>query len=379
MNKKVVIIYRYIPNYRKAFYEKLRPYLMNQGIDLILVYGQPGKFDKVKKDSTEINWGKKINNKIFYILGKEIYWQPAFKYVKIADLVIVEQASKLLINYLLLFLSILGLKKIAFWGHGKNFQQENANKFGEWVKKIISTRVDWWFAYNDISAQIIRDLGFPEKRITSVQNTIDVEVLKNEKNSWSKKNIEKFKYSENIGGSHIGLYIGGMYYEKRLSFLLETCKLIKEKIIDFEMIFIGSGKDAGIVQDFSEENAWIHFLGPKFGKETVPYFLISNLFLMPGSVGLAIIDCFVMDVPLITIDDNNHGPEISYMENEFNGLLLSKTNNPQKYADSVIDLFVNREKIEKLKNGCRKSETKYSIEKMVENFAEGIMKAILKN
>jgi exopolysaccharide biosynthesis WecB/TagA/CpsF family protein len=40
-------------------------------------------------------------------------------------------------------------------------------------KQIWLTKVDWWFAYNDLSAGIVRSLGYPEERITSVQNAID--------------------------------------------------------------------------------------------------------------------------------------------------------------------------------------------------------------
>jgi len=375
MNKKVVIIYRYIPNYRKTFYEKLKSSLISQNIDLILVYGQPGNFDMAKNDSVEIQWGKKINNKIFYLFGKEIYWQPAFCHIKNADLIIVEQASKLLINYIFILLNVLRLKRIAFWGHGKNFQQEKASQVGEWIKRIISKNVFWWFAYNDYSKMIIKQLGFPENRITSVQNAIDTEELIVAKNQFSRIEINKFKLSREVNGSHIGLFVGGMYYEKNLPFLFSACELIRLKIPDFEMIFIGSGKDVSLVKEFDAKYDWVHYVGPKFGKDIVPYFLLADLFLMPGLVGLAILDCFVMNVPLVTINHNNHSPEISYLEDGVNGIII-KENDPKKYAEAIINLFSDDELLTNLKKGCEVSSRKYSLDNMVNNFQNGIIHAL---
>ena len=375
INKKVVIIYRYVPNYRKQFYEKLRLELERQNIELELIYGQPGSFDESKNDSVNINWGIRIKNKIFNIFGKEIYWQPIFSHIKDADLIIVEQASKLLINYLLILLNVLRIKRIAFWGHGKNFQQEKASQVGEWIKRILSKNVFWWFAYNDYSKKIIKQLGFPENRITSVQNAIDTEELTIAKNHFSKEDIEDFKVNEGIKGSHIGLYVGGMYYEKNLPLLFSACELIRLKIPDYEMIFIGSGKDVSLVKEFDGKYDWVHYVGPKFGSEIVPYFLIADLFLMPGLVGLAILDCFVMNVPLVTINHNNHSPEISYLEDGVNGIIIKK-NDPEKYAEAIINLFRDDELLINLRKGCMASSGKYTLDNMVNNFQNGIIQAL---
>src|SRR5690242_9872256 len=100
---RVAIVYKSLPQYRRRFFELLKLKLDEIGIDLILIYGQAGKKDSTKKDTVDISWATRINNKIFYIGPQEFYWQPCLHLLKEVDLVIVEQASRLLVNYVLQF------------------------------------------------------------------------------------------------------------------------------------------------------------------------------------------------------------------------------------------------------------------------------------
>jgi glycosyltransferase involved in cell wall biosynthesis len=374
--KKVIIIYRYIPHYRKKFYELLKSDLMKSEINLEIIYGNPGAFDSKKNDSVELSWGIKIKNYIFPLGNREIYWQPVLTKISKADLIIVEQASKLLINYILIFLNFIKWKKVAFWGHGKNFQQENSNIFGEWIKKKLSTKVHWWFAYNDLSASIVKTIGFPHEKITSVQNSIDQNIILYKINTITPKEINLVKAELNLIGKNIGLFVGGMYYEKKIRFLLESCKIIKEYIPDFEMLFIGDGVDSDLVNDFAERNNWVHYLGTKFGEDLVPYYLISHVFMMPGLVGLSLIDCFTVQLPLVTMKNNNHSPEIDYLKNNINGLIIDETDDPKIYSSAVINVLLDSDLRKKLKEGCENSSKIYSIDEMVDRFSQGIIKAL---
>ena len=94
-----------------------------------------------------------------------------------SDLIIVDQGSRFLINYVLFFLQILMIKKFCFWGHGKNVREQNAILIDEGIKRFVSRRAHWWFAYNDFSARVVGSLGYPASRITSVQNAIDTKIF----------------------------------------------------------------------------------------------------------------------------------------------------------------------------------------------------------
>jgi glycosyltransferase involved in cell wall biosynthesis len=80
-----------------------------------------------------------------------------------------------------------------------------------------------------------------------------------------------------LTSEHIGLYCGGLYSDKRIDFLLTACDKIKAEIPDFECIIIGDGQDSKKVLAATASRTWLHYTGPLFGTERVPYFLLSRV------------------------------------------------------------------------------------------------------
>lgn len=373
---RVAVIYKSLSHYRKPFFEQLRERLEECGIELVLIYGEPDDTNASKNDFVEIPWAHKIENKVIHFGEKIFYWQPCLPLLKDVDLVIVEQANKVLINYYLWVLNLFGKIKLAFWGHGKNFQASSKDKFSEALKRFMANKVHWWFAYNDLSAEIVRFTGFPEKRITVVQNAIDTQFLIEGRARISSEDLDVFRSKIGIRSRNVAIYVGGIYAEKRISFLLEACRQIKSEVPDFEMIFLGAGSEGAIVRDAVQQHPWIHYEGPKFGVEKIYYFMISKLLLMPGLVGLAVLDAFALEVPLITTDIPFHSPEISYLKNGVNGEIVSPSDSVEKYTERVMYLLKNEAARQILVEGCRKAKDKYTIENMVENFSRGVCEAL---
>jgi glycosyltransferase involved in cell wall biosynthesis len=172
----------------------------------------------------------------------------------------------------------------------------------------------------------------------------------------------------------VGLYCGGMISEKRLGFIINACKQIKKKLPRFQMIFIGAGEESQIVEIEVAMNNWMHFVGPKLGKERVKFFKITDVLLMPGVVGLAILDSFAMKTPLITTDHSYHGPEIEYLKNYWNGLIIPDA--LESYSEAVVRALKSKNMIADLKQHCRESALKYTIDKMVRNFVDGVLKSL---
>ena len=373
---KVVIIQRVLSHYRCPFHELLKERLAGAGIELVLIHGFPSKKEARKKDNAEIAWAHHVKDRCIKVGQHELYWQPCLKHIRGADLVIVEQASKLILNYVLVVCQMIGLKKVCFWGHGKNFQKHNASVAGECIKRFMSRYVHWWFAYNDLSTEIVRTLGYPESKITSVQNAIDTHYLLEIRKNITQSQLRQVKRKLGIKGNNVCIYAGGMYPGKRLDFLIEACVQIKKDVSAFEMIFIGAGPEDSKVKGAAEKHEWVHYVGPKFDEEKVPYFMLSRLFLMPGLVGLAILDAFALETPLITTNIPYHSPEIGYLVDGVNGVIVYESNGPSVYAARVSNLLKNDEAREKLIAGCRVARGKYTIEEMVERFAGGVMNAL---
>lgn len=173
MRSRVLIIQKSLPAYRKPFFELLKQQLEGAGISFDLVYGNDEDRISVRKDCTRVDWAIEVRKRGLSIKGKVLWWQPYFKALSGYDLVIVEQSVSSLFTFVLFAFHFLGGIRLCFWGHGRNFQAGNPNLFEERLKRFLSRRVYWWFAYNDLSSEVVKALGFPEERITSVQNSVD--------------------------------------------------------------------------------------------------------------------------------------------------------------------------------------------------------------
>jgi len=373
---RVVIVYRYVPHYRVRFYELLREKLAARGVTLDVVYGQPLGEDASKDDAGALPWGHVIRNRAIGVAGRELIWQPCLNHIAGADLVIVEQASRLVVNYVLLMRQAIGRQRIAFWGHGRKFQDTSAIAPSEWVKRRVSKWPAWWFAYNETSASVVRDLGYPPDRITVVQNSIDTKSLAAARDSVVASEVEALRDELGLSGHNVCVYCGGMYAEKRLGFLLEAAILIRESVLDFELVLAGAGCDAHLAAEASATHPWVKYIGPVYGRRKAALFAAAKLQLMPGLVGLAVLDSFVMEVPLVTTAVTYHSPEIEYLSDGRNGLIVAGASSPSAFADATASLLRDDVRLELMKAECKVDAKRYTVESMAARFAEGVLRAL---
>lgn len=370
--QKVLIVQEHLPHYRQRFFELLHANLAKRGIALQLAYSPKTAATLL---AGSLPWATPVPVRRW---GK-FAWQNVRSMGAGADLVVVQQESKYIANYLLGLDSLLSRKKLAYWGHGKNFQDEHASIIGEHLKQFFSKFCDWWFAYNDLSMDIVGAQGFPRERITSVQNSIDMENIRRVSNSIPPAKLEDLRHDLCIRGDNIAIFTGGLYAEKRLPFLMQSCKHVRSIIPDFELIIIGRGPEEALIRQESEKNPWIHFVGPKDDVEKVPYWMLSKVLLMPGLVGLVVLDSFVLGVPMITTNYPYHSPEISYLSDGKNGIIVKPWTDPVIYADSIIGLLKSPDRIHSLRENALAASNRYSSQIMADNFASGIGKALKEN
>jgi glycosyltransferase involved in cell wall biosynthesis len=367
---KITIIQRVLPHYRKPLFVSLHRQLAPTGIQFQLIYGQEYPGTVPRSDRLEYPWAIRLENRYFNTPIGRLVWQPCLRQLRDSDLIIVEQANSLLLSYCLMIRRKLTNCRLAFWGHGQNFQARSNHSLSGDLKKWLITQADWWFAYTDMSAQIVRESGFSPDKITVVQNAIDTEQLQTDINRVTDTDLASLRARLELPNDHIGLYCGGMYADKQLDFLIEASRLIRRKVSNFNLIVVGSGPEQGKIEMAAREHAWIHYVGQKLGRELAAYFKASQAILIPGAVGLAIVDSFVAETPLFTTNVFSHGPEIAYLRNGENGVMTVSSVN--EYANSVAAFLESHETQQRLKRGCRQSAEIYTLDNMVFNFAKGI-------
>jgi len=279
------------------------------------------------------------------------------------------------VNYWLLgYSSLRGRPLTAFWGHGKNFQQEKTNRFKEAWKRMLLRAPDWWFGYTDLTREVLLQANYPENRITIVQNAIDTRGLLADADRCSENDVNELRQTLGLRGRNVGVFCGSLYQGKRLDLVLEAAIRIRKRIEDFELLIIGSGPQESVVREAAATHDWIRYVGKRIGREKVLYLKLAHVFLLPHIVGLAILDSFALGLPIMTMNNNSHSPEIAYLRHSENGLMCE--NRVESYSEQVIDLLEDPVRLAAMSDTCRRDARLYTIENMVSNFSNGIRECL---
>lgn len=373
--RSVVVILANVKQYRKVFYEQLHEALAASDVDLTVMYSDSNTLVALRRDDVDLSppLGRKIPR--LYLFNNRLFLQfPPLSAIFRADLIIVVQATRILLNYPLLALSALGLKRIAFWGHGKNLQGDPTS-ISERIKRRLANASDWWFAYTEDTRQHLVSIGVSPRKISVIENAIDTAGFRKEVSSVTPADLAAMRMRLGIKDNDpVALYCGALYREKRLPFLLDCADLIAAAIPGFHLIVIGGGPEADFIRRHAASRPHVCYLGPLVGHEKAVCFRMSQVFLMPGLVGLAILDSFAANLPLITTTDALHSPEIAYLENGVNGLMLS--GDSQAYANGVVELLRDTQRLKLLSINAGLTAVRYTIENMVYNVTSGILDAL---
>ena len=362
--------------YRKPFFDGLYEQLKDAGVCLRVVYSDPNPREARRGDNIDLpeTYGRKVPR--LWLANERLLFQPLFREIGQADLVIVDHANKYLMTYPLLLASRLGLKKVAFWGHGRN-RQASPSGASEWLKRRLIGAVDWWFAYTDGVARYVADCGFPVDRITSVHNSVDLSAFREQLAGVGATELEALRQFLGIlPGARVALYCGGLHADKRLAFFVDAAVAIRQRLPDFRLIVVGAGAEEGLIKSAAEKYEWLQYVGPKFGQGKAAYFHLAEVFLCPGLVGLGILDAFAAGLPLVTSDLPIHSPEIEYLENGKNGLVTAC--DPEAYAEAVVSLLQDRVALSTMQSEARTASGSYSLEQMVINFRDGVLACLNK-
>ncbi len=373
--KKVAILQHRLLHYRTGMFDALRKLCAERDIELVLVHGQATRRELVKRDEGHLPWAIRVENKVWEVGDRDVIWQPFPLEAQKADLVILMQESRILSNYPLLLSRAWGNRKIAYWGHGKNFQSDAPKGIRESWKNLLLKQVDWWFAYTNATTEILKSAGFPANRITQLNNAIDTTEFKNDLESISDQEIAETQRELGISpDAQVGLFCGSLYPDKRLDLMIEASDQIQRALSDFHLIVIGDGPSMAELRAKAETRPWIHILGIKKGRQKARYFRLSQVMLNPGLVGLHVVDAFCAGMVMVTTADARHSPEVSYLTNEVNGLVVEGGAND--YSSQIIDLFRDKKIMSILTKNSTESALIFSLDNMIQNFVNGIEKAL---
>lgn len=280
------------------------------------------------------------------------------------------QESRILSNYPLLIRRAFSGPKVAYWGHGVNFQSTSPKGIRERWKRIMLQRVDWWFAYTQVTADILRRAGYPSERVTCLNNAIDNDSFIADLRAVDDDRLKAIKDEVGVGGGPIGLFCGSLYIDKKIDMLISAADQIRSSVPQFQLIIVGDGPCAGEVAAALDNRPWLKWVGMRKGQEKAAFFRLADVVLNPGAVGLHVLDSFCAGVPMITTAEARHGPEIAYLRNNENGLVVSA--GAQAYAEKVTAILLDRQRLDALKRGAIEDAAQFTLDSMVRRFADGL-------
>jgi glycosyltransferase involved in cell wall biosynthesis len=367
---RVVIVERTLLHYREAVYEKLRALLAQDGIQLQLLIGEGTPDEKKKRDEARLDWPIRLPTR--YLLNYRACWLPFSAYARDADMVIIGHENKMLYNLWLMFFR--RPRRLAFWGHGRNMQSQRPDGLRERFKRWTVNKVDWWFAYTESSAALVNNAGFPQWRTTVIDNAIDTRELARQCASVTPDDRRRLRAAMGLGDGPVGIFLGSLYKEKRLAYLLDAAEAIRRRVPDFQLLVVGAGPDQAMMEDAAARHPWIHYVGPLQGKRKAEMLVLADVMLNPGLVGLGILDSFVSGTPMFTTDCGLHSPEISYMVNGRNGVMTD--DDLGLYVDAITAVLQDPVQLARLKRGALASAARYTIENMANRLRNGILSCL---
>jgi len=368
----VTIMQHRLLHYRVGLFERLRAECAARGIELHLVHGQGSPAEQTKRDTGAVPWSLEVRNRWVSVLGRDVLWQPLPDCVRRSDLVIIMQENRILSNYPLILRRLLGGRaKVAYWGHGCNFQSDRPEGMRESWKRFWLTKVDWWFGYTNLTSRVLVANGFPDARITCLDNTIDNERFVGDLARIDDERVAAMRRELSVApDAPVGLYCGSLYPDKRLDFMVDAAERVRARIPTFELVVVGDGPSRPMLEEFVADRPWAHVAGMRTGLDKAACFRMSDVVLSPGLVGLHLLDAFCAGLPLFTTRNARHSPEIDYLVSGVNGFALP--DEVEAYAGAVAALLRNRTRYLAVRRAALAAAERYTLDNMVANFVGGI-------
>src|SRR4026209_1172936 len=92
---------------------------------------------------------------------------------------------------------------------------------------------------------------------------------------------------------------------------------------------------------------------------------LCEVLMIPSAIGLVALDSFALGKPIVATHENNHAPEIAYLENVADCVMTERR--VEAYAGAVVELLAQKDRLSEMQRRCLLKASTYAIEAMVDN------------
>jgi glycosyltransferase involved in cell wall biosynthesis len=359
---KICCIFNLAPHYRTTIYT-----MMDRELSCDFYFGDKVESKMKIMDVQQLSGYKRtVQNK--RIIFNRFWWQKgvvhlAFK--KQYKYFILTGDSSVLSSWFIILFCLLLRKKTFIWMHG--LQSEPS-----WKGKLITYPFYWmankFLLYGEHAKHVMIELGFSEKKIECIYNSLNYDHQLSIREKLQKTNI----YSDFFGNNLPTLiYIGRIQKVKKIEQLFEAIRLLEERKVYCNLMLIGENTDCIDLQNLYVVNKlqsklWIY--GSCYNENKIAeFFYNAEVCVSPGNIGLTAIHAISYGTPCITHDNyNKQMPEFEAIQNCKTGYYF-KENNISDLSDKIEKCIsyttIEREEV---RNDCyaiidEKYNTRYQI------------------
>jgi L-malate glycosyltransferase len=253
-----------------------------------------------------------------------------------------------------------------FWGMGtvRRYGLGSArdrSPASETVRRLMLALCDHYLSYTEFSTANLLGGGYDGVRITTLNNS--VEALATPKQVMAAKRVPLQV-----------LFVASLVEDKEPLTAVAIIGRLQQMVPGATLHIVGSGPLRGECERAANAQPWVHFHGPLRGQTLRDLALTSDIAIIPGRVGLAVLELASAGLPLATCAMSLHGAEIAYLRDGINGLFLST--NTDLAAKKLGTLLADRPALERMRNDALKMANEYSVRNMAINFANGVLTSL---
>lgn len=282
--------------------------------------------------------------------------------------------------WLYAFLCKIMGKKVLFWTHGNRGLDKGLKKI---LRKILFKYLgDGLLLYGNFQRNNMISDGYDPSTLhviyNSLQSSIQLEIAQTFKKSEIRsKKKSLFKNPDNF----TLIFIGRLVMHKEVNKILQIQnKLQKIYNVSTNVIFIGEGPEREDLENYANLNNLknqVYFTGSLHEEiDIAQFFLMSNLMISPGNVGLNCIHSLAYVVPILTHDNYCfQNPEVEAIIDKQTGFLY-EYNNINDMLHKLLDIINNYNQISFSKNCLKIIQNKYNEVNHANKIKESIIKTI---
>jgi glycosyltransferase involved in cell wall biosynthesis len=388
VSQAAILSHGYIPHFRVRLYQLLAE---RGEVDYVVFHGAPPSWIGVPELPGPFAFAqRRVVNHEFRVGPASLVYQPVLREILTGgyDAVVLTMEAKFVANLLLaLFGKLLGIR-VLFWGFGfhpvRGFRDSDRPhplaRLANLVKDLaVKYLADGYLAYTAGGHDKLVAAGFPRERAFVLQNTIDIGEQIRLHHSVAAEDDAEIRGRLGLRpDSIVFAHIGRLVQFKRVDLLIEAVRRINDERRarrPVEALIIGSGPVEDALRTQAAGIPGIHFLGALPPDERVARCLkVSAAAVIGGLVGLVVNHALAHGRPVITRASVGHSPELEYVIDGDNGLIVP--GDVAAFAAALGRFADCPESQARLAAGALRSREALGLETMADNFDAAVRATI---